>query len=613
MINLDNQRTEQTAISKFKERINLTKYLIAYVDENDKTPSWDGFIAIYDSEKICNDNLTGRLPVQIKGRMVKKNLFSDKISFRMEITHLRNYLNDGGAMLFVVYLCLNENQTEYLSSIYYAELTPAKVSALISECPIVQQSVTIHLKQIPSDPNDLASVVRNCWFNCRRQASFSSAPLPSIKELDEKGLIEDIQFFVNGYGNEYREIEGFLKLDTPPYVLLKGELVPQPVKYEGEEVYKVATRTMKMNVSSAGIVYFSEYTIIMTKEKRSVQIGSSIILEFNDDCSALRLNFKASHLMRKFVSDVPFIISFIETKQFRIGDNLFDFSQSQFDTVSLDPVKLKCDYDVFSQCVTMLDKQGCPEDLDYTSLTKEDWRNLERLVQATLDGKPIYGIQNVDAPIMVINVGPLKFAEEFIPVQNSDEPGMYTIRHFQEYKDFVLRLPDTNEIIPVPACAVLKPDDYLLLSNIKYDQILSELKTFPVNSHTYGVANDIMLKMIIASDKADINLRKRLLMTALEMAEWLVTIPNDVWDKRVAILNKMQIIKRLHPLRDEDIGVLKTITELSQDRLDVLFGAYALLDRTEEALTCLKKLPESTQKEIMNYPIYYFIEGKSIQ
>ena len=63
---MDNQAIEQTAIHAVQDRVNLTKHLSSFLDSNDKTPSWDGFIYIYKNEKKSKDNLTGRLPAQIK-------------------------------------------------------------------------------------------------------------------------------------------------------------------------------------------------------------------------------------------------------------------------------------------------------------------------------------------------------------------------------------------------------------------------------------------------------------------------------------------------------------------------------------------------------------------
>ena len=64
---MDNQAIEQTAVSTIERRVNLTDYLSSYLDQNDKTPSWDGAIYLFNNEHKVKDNMIGRISAQIKG------------------------------------------------------------------------------------------------------------------------------------------------------------------------------------------------------------------------------------------------------------------------------------------------------------------------------------------------------------------------------------------------------------------------------------------------------------------------------------------------------------------------------------------------------------------
>ncbi len=601
---MDSLQIEREAISKVQTRINLTKYLSSYLDSNDKTPSWDGFVYIYSNEKKTKDNLTGRLPAQVKGH--ETNDFSkNEISYSIEIAHLRNYLNDAGAILFVVYLSPNAEHTDINYKIYYAELTPIRISALISECPVIQQSVTLHLKALPSNPDDFASLILNCFHNCKRQTSFAGIELPTIKELEEKGLIDEIQFFVSGYGEEYKSIHGFLKLDTPLYVRIKGAAIPQPVKFEGEMVHKVVSTVVPNTVSSEGIVFYTQYKVVESLEESVVHIGHGFTMTIRNDTPGCKVNFKASHMIRKFVDDAPFMISFIRSKQFKINDMLLDFTQDDFESCNISLEAFIKDYELLQRYVKMMDIQGCQDDVDYSAFSNEDWRNMERLAQATLEGKPVYGLQNDMAFAMAMSVGSLKFGVGLTRVDGED--GVYNLCHIQDCQDVVFSPPDHSEVFPVPICAIFKPDDYVALSNIKYERILPTIKNFPVNEHTYAVANDIMLRMIMAADKLEGKKRSILLNTALEIAEWLMTIPDDVWDVRIATLNRLQILIRQRTLSDEERGVLYGMIASSPERKDVLFAANALLGKKEIAKKHFDFFPRATQDELMQYPIYHFI------
>ena len=603
---MDRQAIEQTALHAVEDRVNLTKFLSSFLDSNDKTPTWDGSIYIFHSDKKTKDNLTGRLPAQIKGHE-DKDFSKDSISYSIEIADLRNYLNDGGAVLFVVYVTPNDDLTAFLSKVYFTELTPVKISSLISKCPIIQQHLSLHLKQAPTKPEDFASMVLNCYLNCKRQSSFAGVELPSVAELQEQGILESIQMFVSGYGAEYQNIHAFLKIDTPLYVRIKGSAIPQPLKYEGEMLEKTIAFDLDHEVISNGIVFYKRYRVVETLKQSTIHIGSGITITFKHGQQGCKFNYKAPHMMRQFVNDAPFMIAFARTKTFMIDDIPFDFSQCDIEPGNFSIEALESDYSRLSRYVKMLDEQGCPDDLDYTKLSNEDWRNLERLAQATLDNKPVYGLRDDCAPIMAMDVGPLKFAVGLTHIDG--ESGAYTLCHVQECKDIIWCSPDHSEATPVPIAAIFKPDDYIELSNIRFDQILPAIQAFPVNTHTYGIANQIMLNMIMAADHAQGARKKTLLQTALGIADWLSSMPDEVWEKDIATLNRLQIIIRERVLTEEERACLYVMTMKPNSREDILFAAYALLGKKDDATRHFTALPLSTQEELKHFPIYYFLES----
>ena len=100
---LSTKQIEEHAVNAVKERVNLAPYLEAYINENDKGPLWDGYICVYKNTERANANIDGRFPVQIKGKEAPDQS-RNEITYQFNCDNLRNYLRDGGAMLFVVYL-----------------------------------------------------------------------------------------------------------------------------------------------------------------------------------------------------------------------------------------------------------------------------------------------------------------------------------------------------------------------------------------------------------------------------------------------------------------------------------------------------------------------------
>ncbi len=603
---MDNQQIEAEAVSRVKTRVNLTGFLSSYLDENDKTPSWDGFIYIYDSKRKTNDNFIGRLPAQIKGH--ETQCFDKKeISYEIKITHLRNYLNDGGTVLFVVYLSPNENKTDFIYKIYYSELTPVKISALLSKCKVEQQDVSIHLIELPPEPNDFASLIRNCFDNCKRQASFAGVDLPTISELEEKGVLESIHFYVSGYGDEYKTARGFIKLDTPLYAQIKGAAIPQPVKFEGEMTHKIISMVIPNKVSSAGKVFYTEYKTIETAEESKICIGHGLTITFSNDKPGCRVNFKSPSMLRQFVEDAPFIIALSENKQFKINDTLVDFSKDQINITGSDLDKYKNTYKYFSRCCEMMRRQGCMEDIDYTKLSDEDWRNMERLAQATLEEKPIHGLQEKLPPYAFMNVGPLKFALE---LQAIDDKGTYKIRHFQDGENIKVPISDEEELALAPSVFILSADDYRLVSNIKYDKIIPSLDTLPKNHDSCHVACIIMRRMISAADKVEGERRNVLLDTAYAISQRLDNQKDDIWDKRIKNLDRLQIFIRQRPLTEEEKGTLYGLIAGSIDDKDLLFAANVLLGKKDKAKELFDSFSQPDQELFMQEPIYYLFQNE---
>lgn len=610
---MDNKAIEQTAVSTIERRANLTDFISSFLDDNDKTPSWDGFLYVYSNAHKIKDNIVGRVAVQVKGREFTESdnageFERDSISYSIEITHLNRYLNDGGAILFVVYLRPNKNHTDFDTRPYYIELTPVRIMNLLKECKYGQKEKTLCLKTLPEDPVRFSSMVLNCHENCKKQASFAGAELPSVKELKEKGILESLSFPVSAYGKSRYDLMTFLESDIYLYANIVGNPIPQPVK-TGEMSEKTISYEVDSKITINGKEYFQKVKRILTAKKAIVCFGCGISIEFDIGKPGCQFVYKMSNMIREYVTDTPFIVAFKKYKAFAIDDATIDFHSQEhaFDAWDID--RYEHDYHILSRCVEMFDQQGCTDDLDFTKLTTEDWNNLKRLITSTLDKEPVLDLTGDIYPIMNIPVGTLNFAVSV--VECTDKPGAYYLYNAFDIVTAAIGPKVGDENIPVPVCAILKTGDLVKISNLRFEQMLTSFKEFPVNSYLYEVANELLLRMVNAYDVASGKRKQVLLKTAFAFAEWLETMPPEIWDKRIAILNKYQIIKRQRNLNEKEKGILTCIVVTTIDREDILFGAYILLDEKREAERHFLKMTKETQDNMKKYPIYYFVDRSS--
>ena len=94
------------------------------IKTNDKSPSWDGDIYIYSKEGKKKEDLLGIIHSQVKGKEVD-TLSTGEITFQAEVSDLKNYLNNGGTLFFVVEIDPNDNR-----KIFYSTLLPIKLQIL---------------------------------------------------------------------------------------------------------------------------------------------------------------------------------------------------------------------------------------------------------------------------------------------------------------------------------------------------------------------------------------------------------------------------------------------------------------------------------------------------
>ena len=92
----------------------------------------------------------------------------------------------------------------------------------------------------------------------------------------------------------------------------------------------------------------------------------------------------------------------------------------------------------------------------------------------------------------------------------------------------------------------------------------------------------------------------------MDFSDWIMTAPEEDMDHNISLLNKLQIVKRLRSLNDDEEKELINIIEKPNVREDVLVGAYLLLDQQAAAKIHFNKLDKEQQDILKGYPIFYF-------
>lgn len=607
---MDNQAIEQTAVTALKDRINLTDYLSSFIADNDKEPSWDGHIYIYKSASKRKDNLEGRIPAQVKGHE-SSDFSMDEITYsHLSAVDLRNFLNDGGAMLFVVYIRKNDDETEFEKKPYYIELTPVRIQELLSRCKVPNGNPKITLKALPKNKDEFASIVLNCYHHCKRQKSYANAKLPSLEELEKNHLLESVKIFISGYSPKYRGPLAWLHADSYVYAEVKGNPIPQPTP--GTLLHKVCAMDKKMVVSIGDKIYYDKCHIVADEESTVWYFGKGLsITIYSDNKRPTKINYKSPDALYDYVVDQPFILAAIDNKHFDVDDTRFEFDLAKADLDGFDPNAIRQALPYYQHIAEALKQQGVTESLSLASLSDRDFMILSDIAAALLDGKPMTGMNNSGSSYVGITAGNIKLAFYLAP--NQDMPEAYDLYNISECPGTFVSGPSYEEGIPVPACAVYMEKELEEIANIRFDEFLPAYKKFQPSSQLNDVINIMLLRLINAYDSTNPERKERravLLKTAKEFSDYLLTIQS--FSRPIALLNDLQIAKRQRALTDKEKGQLFELIEQANGDHKILAGIYILLDRKDTASVHLNQLPEAERAEFFEFPIYHLMEMEDV-
>lgn len=592
---LDKKAIETISVNAVRNSVVTSEFLDQYIPDNDKEPSWDGFVYIYGNKSKKKSNLRGRMAVQVKGKECN-DLSNKSITFQMSVSDLKNYLYDGGCILFVVYI----GNSGITTKIYYAELTPIKLRHLLEHSKS-QRTKSVQLKEFPSDNNKKATIFLNCLQNCQKQASFKEGKLLSLEELKKQGVLENIVIPFAGVGNDDPQM-ALINNEVYIYAKIKGSSIPHPIDVIPEDIH--TQQIIDSPITIDGKLFYTGYSVVKSADGITLHYGESLTIKFSDDNQSCKLNYKNSDKIRVLAKDLDFMLTYLDKGYFEVNNVRFPFSFNGMNIKNFE-IKRESENLIFAKkVVQVLDLLGCSDDINTNDLNDEDWKNLKRLVTAFLDKKPIRGLK-IDLPyISCITIGKLKFA---VYLKRCQEKGTYEIYDFFKTDlSVVLMDKKRRKMFPVSQYSILTEDDFLSLSNMNFDVLLPSFKKNEHNYVTVNRANMFLLDLLNAYDKANGEKKDKLLKVCKDFSSWLSKFPNEELDYQVKTLNRLQTIKRYRDFSIDEISTLYAMVEDKDTREESRVGAYLLLGQQQAAKIHFDRLSRKAQNEMKKYPIYHF-------
>jgi hypothetical protein len=301
---------EMRGIAKLKNCLLKSLYLVPDINENDKTPSWDGFIELYRNDKANKkkSDLVSRIPIQVKSR-IDVNLLYNKISYSTKKADLVNYLNDGGVILIVVVM---KDYDEY--KIFFETLTPLKIKRYLKIMK-AKKSQTIILNEFPKDNvKEFTDIFFNFSHDMKKPVSDKYL---SLNDFLEKRPCGFDSFTISYQGIQYKHPFDYL-LDHEAIVYANHSIAGTSLQID---ILKLTT--LDQNVDQPVLIenkeYYSSFKLSHSKDGVNVIIGNSISFMYYKEKGKAVFNFKIQGTLTQRINDTEFVLALFKNKYFAVG------------------------------------------------------------------------------------------------------------------------------------------------------------------------------------------------------------------------------------------------------------------------------------------------------
>ena len=192
---------------------------------------------------------------------------------------------------------------------------------------------------------------------------------------------------------------------------------------------------------------------------------------------------------------------------------------------------------------------------------------------------------------------------------NDQSTSKFEIRDFfNSGYDFYYKDENDNSL-RAPVFSYLKKKDYLDVSNIDYEKVLTSYQTLSEqNCRITEIANNDMLQMLLAYDESSPK-NTKLLKVAKSLAEWIYATREGNISNEIKKINYLQIISRERDLVENEKQELMLMLENERLRTDIKVATHILLKNKDLASFNLSKMLLDEQNDFKSFPIYNLMES----
>lgn len=555
---MTNRQIEISGVSILQRKIAKFNHLEPFINNNDKTPGWDGEIYLYDknekNKEHSNQFFRGKIQVQVKSTEEIRNN-----SYTLKRTYLDMFEKDGnGTLLFVVDIT-NEK-------VYYRNLLQQEIKRILEEFNDYQETKSIKIKLAADENiNIIDKVCENFWKNSNYQKNIVKINSKNYKNI-----------FKNNKEAKLINFDGEINL----YI---RDSITKKYNYILDGIQKVEINIpLEMEVSSNNNKYWLKVErVFCNNELKKVIIGDTIIVEKGIN----KINFELNNNnIKDTIELLKFILDCIKEKKIVI-DNIFSIDFKEIPKEQIIFFEERLEY--LEKIENKLDKYGVELKNKIKDFSEDDWKMFNILINL-----------NNYKKLEEKNIVYLEIKNKFIFVLLIKDKGglIKDYNYFEETKeDFEMVV--NNVHYKYSPYITLKKEELINTLNMNIQTIEKSIKKIymPELSEYY---NSFLLEVLKAYDETKET-------KWLKLAEMIITliISKEKENNNIYIINKYQILRRKRKLTDKEKNELKNIYD-SDDNIMVKVSCSILIGNSYDFKFNFEKLNEKEKEEFQKYPIY---------
>lgn len=593
---------EILATSAVQQLLGRCEHLVPYIDSNDKTPITDGFIDVYKGIDRRSENITARLPVQVKG--LTAHIRTPPTTFAMTRAELSTVRTHGTVLLFVVFV---RSDGSYFGEPKYAILAPYSIDMWVGQTPRRQKSVAVPLKDVPASSSEIESIVHIAVLS-QRQRMFEAVSGPvldggasitihSAKPFSLEGPMTfspehgDFVVEVNTTTGITVPLSGVLELRPGSYVEHQRDMTVRcgEIEYQGATLRQVDARSWEVK-PSAGI------TMSLVFEDERLKTSSIVLTQVDN--------------LADRVKDIDFFLRLADLGSISINGGQYTFEMSQ----SQNPSDLRAVRNNLGRLIELLEKLHVDARLIAMSeIDSEQYERLRYLYASVVQNRSLSADDGRTAYVFE-RLGPWQLSMFVLP---ADAPGMWKYvdpfapenRH--QFKLYSVDDHGQREEITGTVYDGVKQVDLPRVLNLHLDALVDAYRTIAELPETGFLANQFVLKLIRAADDEP-RRREELLDAAASLNDWLIeeepdSIPNT--------LNRFQIrARRSQGLTATELSAIRAlrreiISSAASTAAVHEIGCAILLGDPADIHDCSGRLTEKELEDLQAYPIWNLVSA----